>query len=197
MSPVDCHISLLLDRSGSMDSIRDDIIGGVNRFWADQKAGGFAITASMVQFDSQNPFECLLENRPVAEVPVLDRETYQPRGQTPLLDAIGQAISSLDRHMESLPDGERPKRVVLVIVTDGQENASREFSRIQIGQLLTECEQKGWQVQFLSSDLNAVAEMRNLVPREAKVLNTKISQKEELHLALGDISATLLKNISS
>lgn len=150
----------------------------------------------MVQFDSQDPFECLLENRPVAEIPVLDRKNFVPRGQTPLLDEIGKAINSLDRHMESLPVCMMPKKVVLVIVTDGLENSSRDFSRVQIGQLLTERE-KSWAVEFLSSDLKAIEEMSNLVSRETKVLKTRISQKDNLHLARDVFSAALLKNIKN
>jgi len=185
------HISLLLDRSGSMNSIRDDIIGSVNRFWNDQKMTGVPTTATMMLFDSQNPFDCMLENRPIEEVPELNLHYYQPRGGTPLLDAIGSAINSLSRHILTVSKESRPNGIIFVVVTDGQENSSIEFSHADIKNLILEKEAAGWQVEFLSSDLDAIAEFRMLTPRESKSVKINYSNANALHLGLDMISRNI------
>ena len=82
------HVHLLLDRSGSMASIASDVIGGFNEFLRDQQAKPGDCRMTLVQFDSQEPFELLAEARNIGEVPALDGGSYRPRGATPLLDAL-------------------------------------------------------------------------------------------------------------
>ncbi len=130
------HITVILDRTGSMQAIRDDTIGGYNAFLDTQRQAPGAPTLTLVQFDSQDPYEIVHQFTPLAGVPKLTRETYVPRGGTPLLDAMGRGINDLEQQMASLEDADKPSRVVLVIVTDGQENASREFRRDQIVEMI-------------------------------------------------------------
>jgi len=150
------HLSVILDRTGSMESIRDDVIGGFNAFLNEQKAApGFA-TMTLVQFDSQDPYEVLQSFVQVASVPELTRTTFVPRALTPLLDAIGRGINDLEQKLAQMPEAVRPSHVVMVIITDGQENASREFRRDQIGKMIAEKQAQDWQFVFLSADLNAI-----------------------------------------
>ncbi len=151
------HIAVILDRTGSMEAIRDDTIGGFNAFLQQQKAEpGFA-TLTLVQFDSQDPYEVIHRFKPIAEVPELTRETYVPRASTPLLDAMGRGINDLESSLSQLAEADRPARVVMVVVTDGQENASREFRKEQIEKMIKEkTERDGWQFVFLSADLAAI-----------------------------------------
>lgn len=151
------HLSVILDRTGSMESIRDDVIGGFNAFLAEQKAApGFA-TMTLVQFDSQDPYEVIHSFAQVAAVPELTRTTFVPRASTPLLDAIGRGINDLEQKLAQMPEAVRPSRVVMVIITDGQENASREFRKDQIAKMIAEKQSKqDWQFVFLSADLNAI-----------------------------------------
>lgn len=151
------HLSVILDRTGSMESIRDDVIGGFNAFLNEQKAApGFA-TMTLVQFDSQDPYEVLQDFARVANVPELERTTFVPRASTPLLDAIGRGINDLEQKLAQMPEAVRPSRVVMVIITDGQENASHEFRRAQIGEMIAEKQAKqDWQFVFLSADLAAI-----------------------------------------
>lgn len=153
------HITVILDRTGSMESIRDDTIGGFNSFLeAQQKLPGTA-TMTLVQFDSQDPYEVICHFRPVIEVPKLTREVYVPRSTTPLLDAIGRGINDLDAALAKLHNKDRPSKVIMAIVTDGQENASREFTKAQVTKLIDEKTQKhDWQFVFLSADLAASAD---------------------------------------
>jgi hypothetical protein len=130
------HIAVILDRTGSMAVIRDDTIGGFNTFLQQQKAEPGSATLTLVQFDSQDPYEVIHRFKPIAEVPELTRETYVPRASTPLLDAMGRGIIDLEKSLSELSEADRPAKVVMVVVTDGQENASREFRKEQIEKMI-------------------------------------------------------------
>ena len=151
------HITIVLDRTGSMEAIRDDTIGGFNTFLNMQKAERGQATLTLVQFDSQDPYEVVHHFKPLAGIPELTRETFVPRAATPLLDAIGRGINDLEKGLADLAEDERPARVVMAIVTDGQENASREFRKDQIKKMIQEKREKSaWQFVFLSADLEAI-----------------------------------------
>lgn len=151
------HIAVILDRTGSMESIRDDTIGGFNTFVEQQKATPGEATLTLVQFDSQDPYEVVYKFKPLAEVPKLTRRTYVPRASTPLLDAMGRGINDLEQSLAKMPEEERPQRVVMVVITDGYENASREFRKDQIEKMIRQRQEKDdWQFVFLSADLAAI-----------------------------------------
>jgi len=159
MTPDDTHITVILDRTGSMAAIRDDTIGGFNAFLDKQQAEPGTATLTLVQFDSQDPYEVIHRFQPIADVPPLNRETYVPRAATPLLDALGRGINDLERSLGELADQDRPAKVVFVVVTDGQENASREFRHDQIEKMIKEKTAKSnWQFVFLSADLAAIGD---------------------------------------
>ncbi len=130
------HITVVLDRTGSMESIRDDTIGGFNAFLNKQKAEPGTATLTLVQFDTQDPYEVIHRFESIDQVPELNRETYVPRASTPLLDAIGRAIGDLEQSLAGLKKEDRPSKVVVVVVTDGQENSSREFRRDRIEEMI-------------------------------------------------------------
>src|SRR4030095_2823793 len=109
------HISVILDRTGSMETIRDDTIGGFNAFLNAQKATSGLATLTLVQFDSQDPYEVVHHFKPLADVPELTRETFVPRANTPLLDAIGRGINDLEKSLSDITEAERPSRVVMVL----------------------------------------------------------------------------------
>ena len=151
------HISIILDRTGSMETIRDDTIGGFNTFLKQQKAEPGEATLTLVQFDTQDPYEVLHRFKPIAEIHEMNRETFVPRAATPLLDAIGRGINDLEKSLTEIEKNERPSRVIMVIITDGQENSSVEFRRNQIEKMIKEKQEKSdWQFAFLSADLAAI-----------------------------------------
>ena len=115
------------------------------------------MTLTLVQFDSQNPYEVIHRFKPIEKVRELNRETYVPRGSTPLLDAMGMGMNDAEMEIGKLPEDARPEGVVMVIVTDGQENASREFRKEQISKMiLNHKDADVWQFLFLSADLKAI-----------------------------------------
>ncbi len=149
-------ISIVLDRSGSMESVRSDTIGGVNTFLDGQRATPGAATVSLVQFDHK--YQELYSGKPVAEAPNLTGETFVPRGNTALLDAIGRTINATGKRLAAMPEADRPGKVVFVIVTDGQENASKEFDAPTVNKLIThQREAYKWEFIFMGANQDAIA----------------------------------------
>jgi Mg-chelatase subunit ChlD len=149
-------ITIVLDRSGSMASVREDTIGGFNSFLEEQKAVPGSAALTLVQFDDQ--YEVLYEGRRLQDVPLLSAQTFVPRGSTALLDAIGRTVYATGIRLAAQPEHERPGKVLFVIMTDGEENASREFSRRQVFDMLTHQHEKyQWEVVFIGANQDAVA----------------------------------------
>lgn len=152
------YIAVLLDRSGSMQSVKDDTIGGFNQFVSEQKAAGDNALLTLVQFDTGG-IDVVHESKPIKDVPDLTHETYQPRGGTPLLDALGKTIHSTGRALSAIPEQARPDKVVFVIITDGQENSSVEHTKASVKQLIEEQSGKyNWQFVYLGANQDAFAE---------------------------------------
>lgn len=165
------HISVILDRTGSMASIRDDIIGGFNTFLNEQKDQPGEATLTLVQFDSKDPFEVIHHFEQIKDIPELTHKTYRPRASTPLLDAIGRGINDLEKSLAELREEDRPSRVMMVVITDGRENSSREFRKDQIEKMIKErIDKDDWQFVFLSSDLAAIGDARSVGVRGESTL---------------------------
>jgi len=165
------HIAVILDRTGSMENIRDDMIGGFNAFLKQQRQGPGTATLTLVQFDSQDPYEVIHRFKPIGEVPELTRATYVPRAGTPLLDALGRGINDLECGLRELSEEMRPAKVIVAVVTDGQENSSQEFTNEQVSRMIkTKTDNDGWEFVFLSSDLNAIENARAVGVRVDHVL---------------------------
>ncbi len=148
------HVSILLDRSGSMASVVDDTIGGFNTFVEQQKKLPGECRVTLVQFDSQDPHEVVFDAIPPREVMPLTEETYQPRGGTPLLDAVGALIQRLDKRVAVDPSEDQ----LVAIITDGHENASGHFSKEEISGMITLRERGDWTFVFLGADIDAFGE---------------------------------------
>ena len=147
-------ICLILDRSGSMAGREKDVIGGVNTFIDEQKKLPDPASIAFVRFDDSaterfRPMAALAECKP------LSADEYQPRGGTPLLDAVGRTIAQLDEDWKS----EQPERCILVIVTDGQENASHEYTKGRIKEMIGARQDSGkWAFIYLGANVDAFAE---------------------------------------
>lgn len=157
------HIYILLDRSGSMESIATDIVGGFNRFIKDQADVGTDVRVTLVQFDSEDPQEVIAASAPITEIARLDQSTFQPRGSTPLLDATGRLIGRARQNQELRAANDLPvEDVVFVTITDGEENASTEFTLQKIRRLIAKCEKEGWTFVFLSAALDAYGDAERM-----------------------------------
>ena len=146
-------ITMVVDRSGSMESIKSDAEGGINSFIHQQKQEPGEALLTLVQFDTE--YEFVHSGVPVKQIPAF---TLVPRGSTALLDAVGRAINETGARLAAMAESQRPALVVFVIVTDGAENSSREFTRDQI-RTMVEHQQSAykWQFTFLAANQDAFA----------------------------------------
>lgn len=149
-------ITFVLDRSGSMQSIKRATIESFNGFLASQKTGAGDARMTLVQFDDQ--YEMLYRAIPIQRAAALTEQTYQPRASTALLDAMGRTILATGERLRQLPENQRPGTVLFVTLTDGFENASDEFSLIRVNQLIQQQRDVyAWQFVFLGANQDAIA----------------------------------------
>lgn len=148
-------IAVVLDESGSMNSCRKQTIEGFNEFVLGQKnaenAGAAFLTLN--KFDSPK-IETVYADRPIAEVPDLNNRTYSPNGGTNLLDCIGYTIEQVNTALASHDEETRPG-VIILIMTDGEENASIKFDNETIKSLVTAAEKSDWSFVFLGANIDA------------------------------------------
>ena len=140
-------INVILDKSGSMGSVRDDTIGSFNTYVDSQKDARFSVTL----FDTLVTKRCI--NKPAKNIEKLTRETYKTSGCTALYDAVGQTLVSVQSQKKHLPE-----KVLFVIITDGEENSSREFTREKIIDMIDKARtEDGFEFVFLGADMDAWA----------------------------------------
>lgn len=148
-------ITIILDRSGSMDSVKSDTIGGFNSFLTSQQQNETEAALSLVQFDDQ--YETLYIDKDIRQADRLAENTFQPRGMTALFDAVGRTINSVGQRLAATAENERPDKVLMVIMTDGFENASKEFSAGKVGEMIKhQRDVYGWEFMFIGANQDAV-----------------------------------------
>ena len=149
------EIVFILDRSGSMNGLENDTIGGFNGFVKKQaKLGPTNLTT--VLFDDK--YE-ILHNGVDAKNVLLTGETYFTRGSTALLDAVGKTINEVGIRLSETPEPARPGKVIFVITTDGMENASQKFSYDEVKQMIThQTEKYGWEFIFMGANIDVAEE---------------------------------------
>lgn len=146
-------IAILLDRSGSMQSIKSDTEGGFDAYIEQQREVPKQIEVTLAQFDTE--YELVYANRPLAQVPNL---RLQPRGMTALYDAVGRLITDVGAELAARREEDRPSTVIVVVLTDGHENSSREWSHPDVRSLITQQQEAwNWTFLFLGANMDAVA----------------------------------------
>lgn len=148
------HISVVLDRSGSMSSIKNDAEGGLKEFLESHRKAKGTTTLTLVKFDAV--YEVEYDMTPLNDV---GHVTLEPRGSTALLDAIGRTITITGEKLRALPEDQRPQYVFVVIITDGQENSSVEFEKPAIKEMVErQTNQFKWHFVFLGANMDAIDE---------------------------------------
>jgi uncharacterized protein YegL len=150
-------LALVVDRSGSMSDIKDDMEGGIKTLIEEQSREQGTCLVTLAQFD--DVYEVLAEAVPAAE---LVPYRLVPRGSTALLDAIGRTISMVHASVEATDPNRRPQNVVIAVITDGLENASKEWTRLQVMDSVKARISEGWHFTFLGADQDAIQEGRGL-----------------------------------
>ncbi len=166
----------LLDRSGSMDALAQDVIGGFNTFIAEQAREPGSAHLTLVQFDSQEPFEVIHDAARIEDIPRLTTETYRPRGSTPLLDAIGDLIEHADQRIEARSRVDQPAEDQLVVVfSDGLENASHRYNRARVAELISSRQEAGWEFVFMGANQDSYLEAGRIGVSRESVSNFEAS----------------------
>ena len=182
-------ITLVVDRSGSMEQVREDAEGGVNSFIADQAKEPGEALLTLVQFDTE--YEFLHKGVPVSQA--LEYKLV-PRGMTALLDAIGRAINETGERLSSMDEQDRPGLVIFVVMTDGLENSSKEFSKVHIKEMIQrQQEQYNWHFTFLGADQDAFTEAGEMGMRQTGVANYAKEKVANAYMATGAKVARMRK----
>lgn len=146
------------DRSGSMSGREEAVISGWNRYMKDQRTEDGECTVTFVKFDDE--IDTVFSSINIHDKRALiTTEDYEPRGMTRLNDAICSTILAADARHKAMPKKERPELVIMVITTDGLENASKEFKRSDIQEAIRKHEKNNkWQFVFLGANIDAFEE---------------------------------------
>lgn len=153
MKQTKTELVLLIDKSGSMASIKKGMEKALNDFITEQKALPGECNVSLIEFDDK--YDVAFESRPLAQVGNID---INPRGGTALLDALGKTINTLDERLVNTTDENVPDVVCFVVVTDGEENSSKEYTGETIKKLLDEkTNALGWKFVYFGTNQDAIA----------------------------------------
>ena len=151
----------ILDRSGSMQNLTTDTIGGFNSMIENQKSEDGEAYVTTVLFDDN--YELLHNHVNIQDIKPITSKEYYARGMTALLDAIGKTINTIGNRLSNTPEDERPDKVIFVITTDGLENASREFNKKTVREMIEHQQDKySWTFMFLGANMDAVSEAASL-----------------------------------
>lgn len=167
-SKDDLELVFILDRSGSMSGLETDTIGGYNSMLKKQKNSTKGeVYVTTVLFDDK--YELLYNDIPISRVKTLTDKEYYVRGGTALLDAVGKTISELKNSRNMLAKNKRAGKVLFIIITDGLENSSKEYTYTKIKQLIEAQKKEKWEFLFLGANIDAigVAEELGISPERA------------------------------
>lgn len=150
---IPVHVIVVLDESGSMLGLRSDLIGGVNSFLAEQRAQPGKCRLTLVKFA---PYTVIHDATKIGKVGDLTPADYRPHSNTPLLDAEGAAITTaMARATARAAAGKPEEAVMFVTYTDGEENASREWTFDALSKLKKEREEAGWTFLYMGAGHDA------------------------------------------
>ena len=167
MSKKSAELVFIVDRSGSMTSIAQDMEGAIKSVLKDQKKLEQDIYATLVRFDDE--YEKVFTHKPIADVKDI---SIEPRSMTALLDAIGKTVNSFEREYSEMEEKDRPDKVLFIIITDGGENASQEFTRDKVfGIIETVKRDHNWEFTFIGANQDAIGEGGNLGIERGKSIN--------------------------
>lgn len=150
------ELVFIIDRSGSMGGLESDTIGGYNATLQRHRLLGGACTVSTVLFDDHPKVIC--DRLPIEQVRPMTADDYQVRGCTALLDALGGSMRHIARVQRYMPTGHKATQVIFVVITDGLENASSQYTAGQVKKAVEKHREEGWEFLFLGANIDAVAE---------------------------------------
>lgn len=166
----------ILDRSGSMQGLEKDTIGGFNSMIKEQKALDGKCYVSTILFDNET--DVIHDRVDLSEIKKLTEKEYFVRGCTALLDAVGGAIHHIGNIHKYARKEDVPERTIFVITTDGMENASREYSASDVKRMLErQKEEYGWEFLFLGANIDAATTAESIGIDRKRAANYTASPK--------------------
>jgi uncharacterized protein YegL len=161
MKKDSCELVFILDKSGSMSGLESDTIGGFNANLKAHKELGGDVRVTTVLFNDQ--YELLHDRIYIQAVAPMTEKEYQVGGMTALIDAVGETVRKLRKVQKQTAEEFRAEKVIFVIITDGQENSSREYRYADIKKLIEHQQKKyGWEFLFLGANIDAFDEADKL-----------------------------------
>ena len=164
------ELVFILDRSGSMSGLESDTIGGFNAMLEKQKKESGEVIVTTVLFDDQ--YDLLHDRINIKGVSNMTDKDYMVRGSTALLDAIGKSINKIGNVQKATSEELRAGKVIFIITTDGQENASKEYSYQKIREMIShEKEKYSWEFIFIGANIDAIATAKEFGIDEDRAAN--------------------------
>lgn len=161
MNPNLTELVYIIDRSGSMHSLTIDTVGGYNAFLEEQKKLEGQAYLTTVLFDDR--YELFCDHTNIMEAKPMTASDCYARGCTALMDAVGKTINSIGSRLSKTPENERPSKVLFMIITDGYENASKEFSRNAVKKMIEHQQSVySWEFLFVGAGIDAYTEAASL-----------------------------------
>jgi len=169
------EIICILDKSGSMSPLAEETIKGLNVFLENQKTIEGSCHFSLIQFNHE--ITNSIARQPINQVEPLWAHAYRPEGLTALLDAIGITLNLFQYQNPNAGEISPPVQVLVFIITDGYENASKNYNKSQIKELITNLTNQGWEFQFFGANMDSFSEAGGLGIDSANSLNWEHNQK--------------------
>ncbi len=157
MSSTITEVIFIIDKSGSMRPLKEDTIGGYNSFVEKQKEGKGECYLSTILFSTDQ--KKIIDHESIEKAKAMTGEDYQTSGNTALLDALGNSINEMSEYLKAKKD---KRKIIFVIITDGMENASKEYDLSNVRQMIEEKQKEDWEFIYLASNLDAFAEAKNM-----------------------------------
>ena len=172
------ELVFILDKSGSMSGMEADTIGGFNSMLAEQKKGSGEVLVTTVLFSSR--MEILHDRLPIKEVEPLTEQDYRVGGSTALYDAIGKTVKHIETVRRYIRRADTPSRTLFVITTDGEENASRSYTRAEVKKTVKAQEEAGWEFLFLAANIDAFSAAEGIGIKRANAASYSVAEETDL-----------------
>lgn len=190
------HIVALLDRSASMTTIISEMRTGFNNFINEQKKLDGECTLTVVQFD--NYYDKIFDFVPINEFTELNSKNYTPRGSTALIDSMYSLIEDTGLKLSKMGEASRPENVLFIVITDGQENASKEHTNKELKEKIKHQEDKyNWQFTYLGANQDSFSEGFSLGFSNDAIMNYNTTSKGTSAMFNSLSSATSLYRTST
>ena len=155
------HVCFVIDESGSMSGTEGDVIGGFKKVVDEQKAIENG-TCSVSYFKFASDVEKVYIGKDINEVEYLDGK-YHPGGLTALFDGVGTAIDEIGKWIDKMPESEKPEKNLIVVMTDGGENNSKDYTASKVKEMIKHQEDKyNWSFIYMGSDLKDAQDANSL-----------------------------------